>query len=200
MWIGDLSCGAKATSQRADLQGTKGECCRDFDQLAPPFTECASVFDSKTTTCFLAICAGPPLRASSLQPTSSGGELRFTSGPKAQAIPVSARYRVRTISATCNVGECVTTPGCLFAARNRIAARTDQANCFIDSALNQCQAAYFTKRSWKKLLTLSGLVCNAVMCSVAAACNLSFVRTGTLLRITCFKSAFSRSSGFNSGL
>ena len=49
-------------------------------------------------------------------------------------------------------------------------------------------------RGWQALLS------NIVMCSVAAARSLALVRTGTLLPIACFKSAFSRYSGLSSGL
>jgi hypothetical protein len=53
----------KPPLQLADLQGLEGECWRDFDHLATLFTQCASVCDTKTTTCLLAVCAGPLLRA-----------------------------------------------------------------------------------------------------------------------------------------
>ena len=61
-------------------------------------------------------------------------------------------------------------------------------------------AAYFTCESWKYFFTRSGDFSSVCMCSVAAAFSLALVRTGTLVEMACFKSAFSRSSGFSSGL
>lgn len=49
-------------------------------------------------------------------------------------------------------------------------------------------------------MTRSGSLPMTDMCSSVTACRRSLVRTGTFLRMTCFKSAFSRSSGLSCGL
>ena len=47
--------------------------------------------------------------------------------------------------------------------------------------LSVIHAAYFTRASWKNFFTRSGDFSNVCMCSVAAAFNLTLVRTGTLV-------------------
>ncbi len=74
------------------------------------------------------------------------------------------------------------------------------ADILIRSLLSVNHAAYLTRESWKYFLTRSGDFSSICICSVAAAFSLTLVRTGTLVEMACFKSAFSRSSGFSSGL
>ncbi len=45
-----------------------------------------------------------------------------------------------------------------------------------------------------------GVASMKAMCSLAAACSLAFVRTGTTVPMACLRSAFRRSSVFSSGL